>query len=800
MAFSPIKGSAFIEEQYKRYLSTMFMIDNPDYQSQFAEQIKQHSAFSAGPYLDVHDNYKCGSTTRELVQKGILPKTFLKYGFHHDRPLYTHQEIALEKAMHGENIVVSTGTGSGKTESFLMPILANLAEEAEAGTLGKGVRALIIYPMNALANDQVERLRTLLKNTPQVTFGCYTGQTRQTYKDAYYEYKKLNGTEPNSNELISRDQMKEYPPNLLITNYAMLEYLMVRPKDTPLFQDNTWKFVVLDEAHIYRGSTGIEVSMLLRRLKATLSGKKLQYFITSATLGDETENAAVADFATNLCDSPFSAGNIIRAIRIPVPKPDSPIQVPIAFYKQIKDLIDEDYEIDWINQKVFREYPNYNLHPEKPLFDLIRRDERYWKIRNLLKDPVSIKVLQDETGLSEDEIESFVAVASFCEADGIRLLDARYHSFLRATDSVFVTLAPSNKLFLTRNKQYLESADGQNYKVFEIATCSSCHRIYLVGKLNDQTHILEQNAGFGPKDVFYLGSDSSATDDDTEAEEGKNEPGTICAICGRFTRDRVRGEDKCEHSKQYQIPVVRAKTKAPDHRLKKCIHCEAVNNYGILRYFFTGQEAVTSVIATSLFEVLPSQTQVTVQNQKQEDEFGFGFVQEETEPTKKQTEQARQFLCFSDSRQASAYFATYLDTSYRKLLYKRCIYEELQKMNGNVPLRDFCEDLSVLFEKKKILAGTGYRKEKESWKAILSEMADGNGDTSLSGMGMMSIGLRPGSLGPNAMLHMTGAEVTDMFNILLRSLITDLAVTVPVAMNEEDREFYAYGAFLRVMK
>ena len=149
---------------------------------------------------------------------------FKRFRFPLDRPLYVHQETALLKCLAGKNIVVSTGTGSGKTESFLYPILCELAKEKEEGTLNPGVRALIIYPMNALANDQVERLRDILDDCPEITYGSYTGQTRHKLSDALNEYKILNsGRLPKENELISRDQMIDTPPNILTTNYAMLE-------------------------------------------------------------------------------------------------------------------------------------------------------------------------------------------------------------------------------------------------------------------------------------------------------------------------------------------------------------------------------------------------------------------------------------------------------------------------------------------------------------------------------------------------------------------------------------------------
>ena len=793
MSFSPIQGSALIEKQYKRYLGTMFRLKDPDYQRQFTEQLGSHAAFVAGPYLDAHDNFAAGRTTRQMVDEGLLPKYFLKYGFHHDRPLYTHQEQALTKALEGRNIVVSTGTGSGKTESFLMPILAALAEEVERKTLCDGVRALLIYPMNALANDQVERLRELLENTPQVTFGCYTGQTKETHTEALMEYEKLNGKKPQKNELISREQMKETPPHILITNYAMLEYLMVRPRDSVFFDDDTWRFVVLDEAHVYRGSTGIEVSMLLRRLKATLRGRSLQYFLTSATLGDEDENDAVAAFAESLTDESFSAEDVVRAVRVPVPEPENPITVSDTLYGAISERIERGDDEAQIGIWLLSQCPEYHLNPAQPLFDLIHRDTRYWQLRQILRVPTPINAISEQMGLSEDEIERLVSVASFSEANGIRLLDARYHTFLRATESVFVTLPPSKKLFLTRAREYFEPTDGQRYRVFEVNVCNSCGVTYLTGKMDSVTGCLEQSSKPGSKDVFYLGESASNTDEDGEEDESKGQPGRLCAICGHFQRSNTRGEASCEHDARYKVPAVRLTTKAPDHRVKKCVCCEAVNNNGILRSFFTGQEAVTSVIATSLFNALPAKTTIETSTAV-EDEFGFGFGSADEVVSQETIHQAKQFLCFSDSRQASAFFATYLDTSYRKLLYRRILTSQLESVRGSMPLKDFCEDLSAVFEREGILKGTGYRMEKESWKAVLAEAADMTSAASLPGMGLMSFALQPGLFPANPKLGMSAEEVEAMFNVLIGSMVNDLALLLPVAMTEEDREFYAYGA------
>lgn len=794
MTFSPIRASKLIEKQYKRYLRTMFRIRDTDYQRQFNEQLTSHSAFVAGPYLEAHDNFATGKTTRQLIDDGLLPRFFLKYGFHHDRPLYTHQAQALEKSLAGNNIVVSTGTGSGKTESFLMPILAALAEEAECKTLCSGVRALLIYPMNALANDQVERLRELLKNTPQVTFGCYTGQTKERYAEALAEYEKLNGEKPQKNELISREQMKANPPHILITNYAMLEYLMVRPQDSVFFADNTWRFVVLDEAHVYRGSTGIEVSMLLRRLRATLRGCRLQYFLTSATLGDKDEDDAVAKFAENLTNEAFSAKDVIRAVRIPVPKPEEPITIPNSLYCALADRIESGDDETQIGAWLLSQHPEYRLDPAHPLFDLISRDTHYWQLRQILQTPTPIAALSDQMKLTTDEIERLVSVASFSEANGLRLLDARYHTFLRATESVFVTLNPSKKLFLTRTKEYLDPADGQRYKVFEINVCNSCGAVYLTGKLKPDTACLDQSSRLDSKSIFYLGAFASNTDEDGEESESAHQPGRICAICGRFQRTNVRGEASCEHDARFKVPVVRLKTKGSDCGVKKCVCCEAVNNKGILRAFFTGQEAVTSVIATSLFNALPAKTTVETQMDAENDEFGFGFGGIDAMISREERHLAKQFLCFSDSRQAAAFFATYLDESYRKLLYRRILVSQLENMRSGMMIRDFCENLSAVFEREGILKGAEYRFEKESWKAVLAEAADMGSSASLIGMGIMNFSIQPELLPANPKLGMSQTEVLALFNVLIGSMISDLALMIPVAMTEEDREFYAYGA------
>lgn len=799
MAFSPVLASKNIVEKYKRYLSTIFEINHPVYSKQFEKELSRHDMFIKGPYLDVTDSFQKGRSIRQLIQAGELPKGFEKINMPLDRPLYLHQEEAIMKASRGKNIVVSTGTGSGKTESFLIPILRELISEHEKGCLTPGVRALIIYPMNALANDQVERLRELLSNYPEITYGSYTGQTKHHYEKALNEYKSLNNNEsPLPNELISRDQMKERPPHILITNYAMLEYLLVRPDDHVFFDgpySKFWKFVVLDEAHVYSGSTGIEVSMLLRRLMAKLEKEKLQYILTSATLGEEKDNEDVVSFANNLSNQPFHTQDIVRARRIRLNPEGSLITVPITFYREMAELINHEAATGEILLKIdeYSQQPvDRSLAVEEALYHFLLQDQNYWFIRSHLQKPKTVASLAASMSWSLQDVEDFVTVASRCEMNGDRLFDARYHMFLRATESVFITLQPNNRVFLNRKKTHIE--DGKVYHVFEIATCSSCHDIYLVGKIENNYLQHYDTVDDEYKQIFYLGNQVSDSDADHTLVElnVSYEAYDLCPHCGYIIRAGSTRRS-CEHDRNSYIRVQHIKRGDPSKPLTKCVSCENTNSYGILRMFFTGQEAVTSVIGTALFEELPAY-QVKKEVVFEEDDSGFDFsgIQEQTT----RMELAKQFIAFSDSRQAAAFFSSYFDQTYRNILYKRLIVETLrneQYGKEGKNFYEFVEDLIYQFEKYHIASESKEATRKEAWKAALQEVVDNNRNTSLFNLGFLSFTFEPETIPPNNKYNLSSEEVLTICNVFAMGMMADAAIHYEISLNSADREYFAHG-------
>lgn len=241
MSLNPIQASNQIMKKYLRYIDTTFFIKDEEYRSQFKSYLDNGEYFAKGPYLDFSDSFKSGLNILDLINEGVLNSDF-KILFNSEkkrnllyRKLYLHQENAIRKIKEDKNLIVTTGTGSGKTEAFLYPIINYLMNQKKKGLLNSGVRALIIYPMNALVNDQKARMRDLLSSYPDITFGSYTGESEETEYKARSKYFNLYKKYPLINEKLSREEMKKNPPNILITNYAMLEYLMIRPKDTVFF-------------------------------------------------------------------------------------------------------------------------------------------------------------------------------------------------------------------------------------------------------------------------------------------------------------------------------------------------------------------------------------------------------------------------------------------------------------------------------------------------------------------------------------------------------------------------------------
>lgn len=210
-----------------------------------------------------------------------------EYTFPGNRHPFTHQLAAwdiLNRAVP-QSLVVTSGTGSGKTECFLVPVLNQLAKEIDTGEDPEGVRALFIYPLNALINSQQNRLDAWTDGFGgQIRHCLYTGALENERKASDQQYK---------GQVIDRKSLRASPPQLLVTNATMLEYMLIRKDDEPILQKSAGKlrWIILDEAHTHIGSQAAEMALLLRRVMLAFQVKPqdVRFVATSATFGSDTQ-------------------------------------------------------------------------------------------------------------------------------------------------------------------------------------------------------------------------------------------------------------------------------------------------------------------------------------------------------------------------------------------------------------------------------------------------------------------------------------------------------------------------------
>ena len=282
------------------FLRTTYPCSTSVFRQTINEFIERGEAFE-GPFLSFDLPFRPGQSGRTFFDHLPLPFS-----------AHLHQERAFER-LRGEDpqpTIVATGTGSGKTEAFLYPILDHCRRQA-----GKpGVKAILIYPMNALATDQAGRIARAIYGAAslqgKVTAGLFIGGKDATPK----------GRMSDSGIITSRDMMREHPPDILLTNYKMLDLLMVRPRDSRIWKDNrpgALRFLVVDELHTYDGAQGTDLACLLRRLKARLNAPYVCPIGTSATLGSEDrENLELRDYASSIFDAKFDTDAIITEERL----------------------------------------------------------------------------------------------------------------------------------------------------------------------------------------------------------------------------------------------------------------------------------------------------------------------------------------------------------------------------------------------------------------------------------------------------------------------------------------------------
>lgn len=290
-------------EEYQRFTQSFVDIRDESIRGTVDEAVAR-GALWPEPWLQLNPTFAPGGDVDELVDAGLLHPECASIFRAKDAPddlgvpfrFHRHQVDAFEAARDKDNYVLTTGTGSGKSLAYIVPIVDRVLRRGA----GQGVRAIVVYPMNALANSQLGEL------TKFITWGYPPGQ-------APLRFERYTGQESEE----ERQRIQDNPPDIILTNYVMLELILTRPKERERLIGaalNTLEFLVLDELHTYRGRQGADVALLVRRLRDACNATNLQVVGTSATMasGGSAKDARgeVADVASRLF------GDVVHAERV----------------------------------------------------------------------------------------------------------------------------------------------------------------------------------------------------------------------------------------------------------------------------------------------------------------------------------------------------------------------------------------------------------------------------------------------------------------------------------------------------
>jgi hypothetical protein len=812
---NPLSASHHIQEAYRSYLRSTFALGDPSLREQFERALDEGVALTSGPYLQATPPFTPGASLDDLVREGLLSTEFRRIPtdvFPLARALHQHQETAIRRALDGRNLLIATGTGSGKTECILFPTIELLLREHHAGTLTEpGVRAMLLYPMNALANDQLRRFRKMLEVFPELTFGRYIGATRETRRQAEDTFRVLfPGEQPLPNELLSREEMRAKPPHILLTNFSMLEYLLLRPEDTAFFDGPTrdhWRLIALDEAHVYDGADGAEIAMLLRRVRDRVVNSepgRLNYFATSATLGKgESDYPLLRAFGEALFDERFEweptdpkrqdiVGPTVQ--RLSVGKGRH--RLPPASYGSLRLAFEGgaspaelaaaagDIPSDVADQ--VRTAPT----PGAALNALLSCDQRLVELQAELEsrvmtiDEATKLVIADGT---REDLVSLVELGGFARTgEGeISLVPARYHFWMRGLEGAFVCLRtdrhPAGEPTLRLQAGDVCSACDRievASTLFELAACRKCRAEYIVG-VERAGAVRRAPIGTSPQlHLLLRDPDEVGDQEDDEDEEGDEDLEAdarwLCSACGQIltAKDEECGCD--DDPTRVAVTMVRRVTGEDDTPLRKCEACRQSSSGGdMIGRFLTDTNAPAAVIATAIYEELPEASDPDIAAK-----IGGG----------------RKLLAFADSRQEAAFFAPYLERTYAKVLHRSLILSAIDRVFESDPLRLSDIDGKIVdIATPEVLdpsdSGATRRRQVRTW--LMQELMALDRRQTVDGVGLVRVGLALPPSAPSSLdvLGLTQTEALGLTALLLDTLRSGGVLTFPPDVSRSDEAF-----------
>lgn len=720
------------------YINTVYLGKNDALREACEEELNtietlcQDPFIEANPaYLTIHNGISESSIPQDVkkILSGMIERNLGVF----PNP-YKHQVDALTEFYNGNDLFVATGTGSGKTECFMWPMVSKIVRELMSSPETwdiRGVRAIMLYPMNALVSDQLGRLRRMIGNgengfhslieslapgsrVPQ--FGMYTGRTpypgmpdesenisyaSTLRKDLLNQPENVKGklkelgkfpskrdllsfinrleqnerdlTAPDDAELIMRQEMQQHCPDILITNYSMLEYMLMRPIEKNIWRstiswlnsspDNKLLFII-DEAHMYRGSAGGEVSLLIRRVlhKLGIERSRVQFILTSASIpSDLAEQEKVKKFACDLSAQSFEKNTfkLITGKTEPIFHTNFSFEPSIFKNYDIDDLqgdweqksnaihkfaqiLNIPCECDLSNEKSVSEWLYRILPTLDPMLKIMKKTRGHATKLSELAQYVFPYTIQED---AEKSVSVLLAIAPLAKNERDQVLyPARLHMMFRGLQGLFACTNPNCSETTYHNpklgigKIYL-SNPGSRCKcgamVYELLNERVCGALFLRGYIDSsetQEPYVWNISGIQPdenlKEVhFYV----LPRDGSFPKPKGDIKTAWINVFSGRLYKGTA------DYSKDTRyIPVAYSSKESKGHpdmlTFRTCPQCS--KNYFEATDFSTkGNEPFFNLVSEQFYVQPPVPKYSTIPNQ------------------------GRKVLLFSDSRQRAAILA-----------------------------------------------------------------------------------------------------------------------------------------------
>lgn len=494
-------------DDYISYVNSFIYINDQRIKGYIERELLQKGVLWPEPLIQLNPLFKQAASIDELVEQGVLHQS-CKHIFRRDKSeqdsrgqllhLYRHQEEAIRVARGGNSYVLTTGTGSGKSLAYIIPIVDHVLRTGS----GRGIQAIVVYPMNALVNSQCIELERFLhygypdKKGP-VTFARYTGQE-------------------NSQE---REITIAHPPDILLTNYVMLELILTRLRERDLIKSRRLQFLVLDELHTYRGRQGADVALLVRRVRDRLAAvpEKLQCVGTSATLaGDgtyEQQCAEVAEMTSKIFGTSVYPEHVINETLVPI------TLATTTYEQQLKERVIAT------ERKAPQTYEDFLSDPLSTwievTYGLTMKDGRHKRTRPLsiekgaerLRDITKAPIEQCRKAIQDWLIVGYKDVAD--PKTGRRPFAFRLHQFISKGDTVYASLEAEEQRYLTLQRQLYVPDEPNNRErvLLPLVFCRECgQEYYCVREQNGrflQRELNDQATNEGQPGFLYFSSQNS---------------------------------------------------------------------------------------------------------------------------------------------------------------------------------------------------------------------------------------------------------------------------------------------------